>query len=282
MNIIIRNADIVTDIQGIREVHKSDDHWGSDEACLASTLSSLENGFFIQVAVCDGKIVGHTEWVISDESLHRFLYLSLMQVHDDYQGMGVGTKLTESGVKYAVDNGCSFLRTMPNVESGSLTFYEKNGFVRTNVSNSTLKIATTANLAPNAAHIDRVPFDVIKTLPLKVGLYQYSSAHIWKVYNTTHEHNRRTVSSFIIGGAYINIGAFGPTERASAACWSDELTLALIADILAVGGSLGYKYINFCVLTEAVPCFAGLDYELSDEHDVFMERCLYPERCVSN
>ena len=274
MNISIRDMDINTDIQGIRKAHGSDEHWGSDQACFMSGKTSLENGFFIQVAVCGEKIVGHAEWVVSDEPDCRFLYLGMLQVHEEYQKKGIGTKLIESGAKYAKGNNCAFLRTMPGIESGSIYFYQKCGFIQTKDSNSTLKLKTTKSPVQNAVRIDRVPFAAVKTLPFVVGLYQHASAHIWKVYNAQHEYDDRKVSSFAIGESYINIGAFEPTERASVTCWSKQITPALISEILSVGGSLGYKYLNFCVLSENVPVFAAFEYEMAKEHDVFMERKL--------
>ena len=274
MDTIIRNINLETDIQGIREAHGSDEHWGSDEACFRSGQTSLENGFFIQVAICNDKIVGHAEWVLSDEPCHRFLYLGMLQIHEAYQKRGIGTKLIESGAVYAKENGCAFLRTMPGIESGSIFFYQKNGFVQTKDSNSTLKLATTTAPIKNAIRVDIVPFAVVKSLSFMIGLYQHASAHIWKVYNAQHEYDDRTVSSFKIGESYINIGAFEPTERASVTCWSKQITPALIHEILAIGGSLGYKYLSFCILDESMPCFSSFDYETSEEHDVFMERSL--------
>ena len=274
MDIIIRNINLETDIQGIREAHGSDEHWGSDEACFRSGQTSLENGFFIQVAICNDKIVGHAEWVLSDEPQHRFLYLGMLQIHETYQKRGIGTKLMESGAVYAKDNGCAFLRTMPGIESGSIFFYQKNGFVQTKDSNSTLKLETISVPIKNAVCIDRVPFTAVKFFPFMIGLYQHASAHIWKVYNARHEYDDRTVSSFMIGESYINIGAFEPTERASVTCCSKQLTPALIKEILAIGGSLGYKYLSFCILDENISCFDSFEYETSEEHDVFMERHL--------
>ena len=274
MNIFIRNIDINTDIRGIREAHGRDEHWGSDEACFMSGKTSLENGFYIQVAICDGKIVGHTEWVISDEPNCRYLYLGMLQIHEEYQKRGIGTKMIETGARYAKENNCAFLRTMPSIESGSIYFYQKNGFFQTKDSNSTLKLRTTEIPVKTAVRIDKVPFVAVKTLPFCIGLYQHASSHIWKVYNAQHEYDNRTVSSFKIDMSYINIGAFEPTERASVTCWSEKITPELIEEILAVGGSLGYKYLSFCVLNENMPCFNTFEYELSEEHDVFMERSL--------
>jgi len=274
MDVFIRNVDLQTDIQGIRETHGSDEHWGSDQACFMSGKTSLENGFFIQVAVCGDKIIGHAEWVISDEPDYRFLYLGMLQIHEDYQKRGIGTKLIESGVKYAKDNNCAFVRTMPSIESGSLFFYQKNDFAQTRDSNSTLKVRTTDSSMQNVIRIDKVPFDAIKTVPFVVGLHQHASAHIWKVFNAQHKYDDRKVSSFAIGESYVNIGAFEPTECASVICWSKKLTSALIHEILAIGGSLNYQFLSFCVLSENESRFNTFDYEMSEEHDIFMERHL--------
>ena len=274
MNIKIRNINLETDIPGVREVHLGDDHWGSDEACFTFSKTSLENGFFIQIAVYDDKIVGHAEWVISDEPGCCFLYLSMMQIHGDYQKRGIGTQLLETGAAYAKKNNCAFLRTMPNIESGSKIFYEKNGFVQTQDSNSYLKLETRPISVKHAASIEKVPFDVVKSTPFVVGLYQNASAHIWKVFNAQHENDKRVVSTYKIGGSYVNIGAFNPTEQAHVVCWSKRLSPELIEEILALGNNLGYKYLEFCILNKNVPCFEAFNYETSEDHDIFMERLL--------
>jgi len=271
LDIIIRNIDISTDIQGIREVHATDDHWGSDEKCFLTQKSCLESGFFIQVAIHDEKIVGHAEWIISHEPVHRFLYLGILQIHEDYQKKGIGTKMLESGAAYAKENNCTFIKTMPEIKTGSTQFYEKNGFIQTKYCNSTLTLKTLSTPeAKNAMPIDKVPFGIVKTLPLVVGLYQYSSAHIWHVFN-----KYRATPSFKIGDAFANIDALDPDNKSSeVACWSRQLTPALISEILALGHSLGCKYLDFCVLNKDIPYFDTFEYEMSDEYDIFVERSL--------
>ena len=272
MDIAIRNIDINADIQGIRKVHAADDHWGSDEKCFFTQKTCLETGFFIQVATLDEKIVGHAEWIISNEPAHRFLYLGILQIHNDYQKKGIGTKMLESGAAYAKENDCIFIRTMPEIKTGSVQFYEKNGFAKIEDSNRILTIKTLHSPdATKATHIDQVPFDIVKTLPLVMGLYQHSSAHIWHVFN-----KYRTTLSFKIGDAYVNINEFDPADKSSeVACWSNRFSPTLIAEILGTGYNLGYKYLDFCVLSKNVPCFDSFEYEMSSEHDIFMERCLH-------
>ena len=274
MDYIIRNIDLDTDIKNVREAHGADEHWGSDEACYASGKTSLENGFHIQVAVCGDKIIGHVEWVVSDEPNARFLYLGMMQVHDDFQKRGIGSKLIECGAAYAKQNGCAFLRTCPSIESGSVFFYQKNGFAQIKDSNRYVIIKTKSAVANSAVKINTVPFAVIKEKTLLSGFYQHASAHIWKVFNARHEYDERIVSTYKIGGAYVNIGAFKPNKEAHAVLWGEKITTALIAEILSLGGGLGYDSMEFCILEENLKCFTDFDCEVGEKYDVFMERRL--------
>ena len=267
MDILIRNININTDIQGIRKVHSTDDHWGSEQVCFLSQKISLETGFFIQVATIGEKIVGHAEWLISQEPTHRFLYLGILQVDESYQKMGIGTKMIESGAAYAKANNCAFIRTMPELKTGSEQFYQKNGFVQTD-SNSTLTLKTLPSPETKNKPIDQVPREITKTHPLVIGLYQHSSTQIWHVFNRYTEVSGHTVSSFKIGDAYVNINA------SEVICWSKQLTPALIAKILGAGYNLGYNSLDFCVLSKNVPCFDTFEYEMSENHDIFMERYL--------
>ena len=268
MDIQIRNIDINTDIQAVRRVHAADDHWGSDEACYLCEKTYLESGFLIQVATLDDKIVGHAEWAISQEPAHRFLYLGIMQVHEDYQRHGIGTKLIESGAAYAKANGCTFLRTMPELKTGSQYFYEKCGFTQIADSNRTLKLKTQPAAQIIHIPIDEVPREITTTHPLVIGLYQHSSTHIWHVFNKYSKAKGDAVSAFKIGDAYVNI------NESDVICWSKQLSTALITEILAIGHDLGYNDLEFCVLNKDVPHFGSFVYEMLDEHDIFMERVI--------
>jgi len=271
MDIMIRDVDISTDTQGVREAHGSDEHWGSDESCFLSQKTRLENGFFIQVAICGDKVVGHAEWIISHEPEYIFLYLGMLHIHEDYQRRGIGVKFIESGIAYAKANNCAFVRTMPGIESGSFVFYQKNGFIQTKDINTTLKLETISAPTNNSVRIDKIPFSSVKTLPFVIGLYQHASAHMWNIYNARSENDDRTVHSYKIGGAYINIGAFEPNDHATVACWSAGITPALVTEILAIGGSLGYKYLSFCILSENITRFNIFSYEPAKDFDIFME-----------
>jgi len=63
-----------SDLNGIANIHRScEDPWNEIEECTAWITKRLERGFYIQVAEIINeqtrlsKIVGHGEWIISDE-----------------------------------------------------------------------------------------------------------------------------------------------------------------------------------------------------------------------
>jgi hypothetical protein len=212
--------------------------------------------------------------------MHRFLYCGIMYVLDDYQKKGIGTKLIEAGAEYAKNNNCAFLRTMPEVGTGSFIFYQKNGFVQTKDINIYLKLPTSPVPPKSAVHIDKVPYDVIKTLPFVFGLYQHSSKHMWYVNNAENVYSDKVVTSFKIGGSYVNFDTYNPNERVSVNCWSEvlcwsnDVSARLINEILSVGYSLGYKHLQFCVLVENIKHFNRFLYSVSKDHDIFIERYL--------
>ncbi|MDR1689500.1 MAG: hypothetical protein LBS21_12950 [Clostridiales bacterium] len=80
MDIVIRNIDINSDIQGIREAHGADEQWGSDQACYFSAKTSLENGFFIQIAICNDRIAGHASITCWSNQLNSELITGILTI----------------------------------------------------------------------------------------------------------------------------------------------------------------------------------------------------------
>ena len=69
----------------------------------------------------------------------------------------------------------------------------------------------------------------------------------------------------------IESGALSPSSESTVTCWSRQITPGLVKEILAIGKNLGYKYLDFCILHENISYFDSFEYELSEEHDIFME-----------
>ena len=86
-NIKIRQMTISeSDINGIANIHRDcEDPWKETEECTAWITKRLERGFYIQAAEFNEKIVGHGEWIISDEPNKKFVYLGMLQIDKDYQ-----------------------------------------------------------------------------------------------------------------------------------------------------------------------------------------------------
>ena len=143
----------------------------------------LLRGFLIDFATIGEKVVGHAEWIVSDEPppYGRHLYLGLLQVHPDYRGRGVGRALVEEGIRKANALSCPFVRTIP--EEGSPGFYRKCGF-----SACSRVVTCTAAVRPASLPADwvrsrTVPHRAIGSLPMRIGWVQGSSAHMWEICN---------------------------------------------------------------------------------------------------
>lgn len=107
------------DIEGICRIHRScSDPWQDVEEGTSWVTHRLSRGFYIQVALLDGLVVGHGEWIVSDEPAGKYLYLGVLQVDADYQRQVIGRKMIEDGARYAAGQGCSSLVTIPENDPG--------------------------------------------------------------------------------------------------------------------------------------------------------------------
>jgi hypothetical protein len=217
----------------------------------------LLRGFFIDVATIGEKIVGHAEWIISDEPAPygKHLYLSMIQVHSDYQRQGVGQAMIEAGVHRAKAFSCPFIRTVPDDDAKD--FYKKCGFLpsRRNVTCSA-KVASRFPLPKGVRglyFVNRrtelpsgwkrskvVPRKVVNSLPMRFGWVQGSSAHMWEICNcpvyifgekpAQHPCARRSD-----GMGYVQLRHLGIGDQPMALAWAplrdnpEELVLTAIA-----------------------------------------------------
>lgn len=180
---IVRPATLA-DVAGIADVHADcDDPWRDPAEAAVWVNQRLLKGFLIDVAVLGGRIVGHAEWIVSDEPepFGRHLYLSMMQVHRDFERRGIGRAMVEAGVARANHLGCPRIRTVPEREARG--FYRACGFAKCDVARGRSVRAKPARRRPNWAVCRSVPRRVIKALPMRLGWLQAGSAHNWSLAN---------------------------------------------------------------------------------------------------
>ena len=102
--------------------------WMSVETCAIHLNGLLLDGHLPLVAESDSRIVGEAEYYVNREPapFGPHLHLSVLYIHRDWQGQGVGRALIEAGVEHARALGCHALTTQPEPEM--IGFYRRVGF----------------------------------------------------------------------------------------------------------------------------------------------------------
>lgn len=173
------------DVPGLCEVHReSDGPYPNPVECPIWVNHWLLNGRLCYVAQEGGVIVGHAEWTLGHEPglANKQLYLGMLQVREEDRGRNIGRRLVEHGASVARSKGCDRLVTVP--ESEATGFYLKCGFSKT-FDLLTYRQAVSGNQPIETNWVRRrgVPERVIRTLPLRMGLMQACSRHMWELAN---------------------------------------------------------------------------------------------------
>jgi GNAT superfamily N-acetyltransferase len=102
--------------------------WMSVETCAIHLNAMLLQGHLPLVAEVDGSLVGEAEYYVNREPapFGPHLHLSVLYIHQDWQGQGVGRALIEAGLEHARARGCHALTTQPEPEMTG--FYRRVGF----------------------------------------------------------------------------------------------------------------------------------------------------------
>ena len=265
-NIKTRNATVSeSDLNGIVYIHRGEPvPWNNITDCTSWIAKRLERGFYIQVAEIDGKIVGHGEWVISDEPDRKFLYLGMLQIDEDYRGKGIGRAMIADGIKYAKENNCASAVTSPDTETGAEIFYRKCGFTDGRKEYILhIKTEKYKDYKFDKINLDKVPFSAIKEKKFVFGKGgQFSSRHMWEVMNEkpSVDINRRTPAILLPDGTYIQIHTWENADAGSLYVWTNSTNYSeIIKSALSFGYSIGMKHIDFEYLEDEESFFDGFE-----------------------
>jgi GNAT superfamily N-acetyltransferase len=144
--------------------------WMSVETCAIHLNSMLLRGHLPLVAEVNRVIVGEAEYYINREPapFGPHLHLSVLYIHKDWQGQGIGRTLVEAGVEHASTLGYHALTTQPEPEMTG--FYQRLGFqlwLRAKEMQTATKSAPLPVLTPLSQ--DNGPSE---HLALRIGRYQ--------------------------------------------------------------------------------------------------------------
>ena len=267
-NVIIRRATASeSDIKGIVGVYKPDaGPWSKLDTCKELVTKRLNRGFYIQVAEADGKIVGYSEWVITDEPGRKFLYLSWLIINDNHQRKGIGRAMIADAIEHAKENNCSTLITCPDTSGSAAVFYRKCGFVDGRKQYG-LKISTEKykDYKFEKTEIDKVPFWAIKEKKFIFGKdvedSSFSSRQMWEEMNEPPfvDANRGNPAILLSDGTYIQLNMYG--EVGVGVCiWTNSTNYRdMIKSALSFGHSLGLHHLDFGYFKDEESFFDGFE-----------------------
>jgi len=269
-NVKIRDITMAErDINGMLRIHRNcQDPWNEIEECKSWISKRIERGFYLRLAEVDGIIVGHAEWIISDEPDRKFLYLGMLQIDDDYQKRGIGRAMINDGIKYAKENDCETVVTIPDMEENADIFYRKCGFKDMRKKHC-LKIKTEKykDFEFERINIVQVPFSVIKEKRYIFGKGQISARHMWEVYNEKPSVDDRLSPAVLLSdGTYIQLGYWEGGDGGYLMIWSNSGDYdKIIKSALAFGYSLGLEHLSFDYLEDEEGFFEGFEGEVYDK-----------------
>lgn len=150
--------------------------WMNLATCAAYLERWLRAGHLALVALKRETIVGEAEFVEDDEPppYGHVLHVSLLFVHADYAGQGVGRALVEAGAERA--RGCTAMTTQP--EPAAEGFYRKVGFEPWLWLREWQAPARNRLLPDEPVRADDAPYPGGAGLALRVGRYQ-TGRHMW-------------------------------------------------------------------------------------------------------
>jgi len=245
----------LADVPEIQAVHAScDDPWADPAECAIWVNHRILRGFLVDVALLNGSVVGHAEWIVSHEPLPygRHLYLGMVQIHSDHQRQGVGRAMIEAGLQNAKKRSCLALRTVP--EDDARGFYESCQFTPYLETETYIAKVDPRDLSSGWRLLRTVPNRVVRTLPMRWGWVQGSSAHMWEIGNRpvrlAAEELRRPCAGRSDGSAYVQLHCWEPGPQAMALSWAtpEQDPEELISAAMALARRLPVETLKFTTI----------------------------------
>ncbi|NLV73077.1 MAG: GNAT family N-acetyltransferase [Chloroflexi bacterium] len=213
--------------------------WMSVETCAIHVNQLLLHELPPIVAVLDGKVVAESEFYIGDEGAPYgvVLDISVLYVHPDAQGRGVGGAM----IKYLIDRAqrrqCRSMTVVP----GPRGFYQHYGFNEVHDRPHLLVNARTTNHPYTMEELgNETPYRVVSGIPMPIGRYT-SGRQEWERHKMITYHlpelshcmHRRIRLRNDSGEAIAILAQHSPFDRALIAhAWTDSMPINELVTIL--------------------------------------------------
>lgn len=152
--------------------------WMSVETCAIHVNQLLLHDLPPIVAVSDGRVVAETEFYIGEEGAPygKVLDVSVLYVHPNAQGKGVGGALLKYLIDRAERKECRSMTVVP----GPRGFYQHYGFNEVHERPHLLVHARTTNLSYTIEEMDiETPWRIVSGWPMPIGRFT-SSRQEWE------------------------------------------------------------------------------------------------------
>jgi len=242
----IRHAN-VDDYIGISKLHRAVDKttswreggpWVNENLCREHIENVLKYGWEIYVAEEKGEILGEVEVVAGEEPepYGYNVHISVLYVHPNHQGKGIGRRLVNEVIEYAKSSDADTLTVVPS--KNSMGFYEKMDFrLYDEWKRIVVDIQSThRENSEKFTSLENRDYSSVKHLPFVVGRYQ-SSKNVWdyvvrKTFSLMPEPDVYETESGIVAivrGSVVN-----------AFCWGDDEKMC-ISNAIEIGKWRGAK-----------------------------------------
>jgi len=132
------------DVEGIVRLHAREDElsdsvherysrggpWMAVETLSIHLNNLLLDDQLVAVAELDGRVVGEIEVLFSEEpvlgEIRRIAHIDVIEVHPNYRGQDIGSRLLEFAEEIAAEKGAEFMSVQPDEDAKG--FYERRGF----------------------------------------------------------------------------------------------------------------------------------------------------------
>jgi GNAT superfamily N-acetyltransferase len=251
-----------------KTIHRKEEHipWNNIENCTLWTTKRLKCGFYITVTEINGQIIAYSEWVISDEPDRKILYLGYLQVDPDYQRKGIGRNIIADGIEYAKKNNCSQIVTNPEVEDGADIFYRKCGFKDgRKVYSAQILAEPYKDYKFEKEILDKVPVSAVKERKFMFGKLEFSSHHIWQVFNEPIGRESNVISLY--DGTYIQID--DGSDGGAVMIWANSKNYGdIIKSALSFADLIGYHHLDLVYFEDEEKLLDGFEvYNKKQEND---------------
>ncbi len=242
--------------------------WMDEELCAAHLQRLEEHGLPAIVADLDGLLIGEAEYYLEQEPepLGASLHLSILYVHADWQGRGVGRMLVEAGVALACELGATAITTQPEDDARVQAFYARQGFAPWY---QALEMQMSVHPGPYPSLIPLTREKPPRGLLLTLGRYQCGTQAwdtLWPPFTLPGWSTlRRGVWHTEMGVLALREQVFDATQ-ADAYAWlpAGAPLLPVLQALQALGAQLGFQAVDVLLPAAQVPALRQalrLDYQ---------------------